>query len=126
MSKLRWPDAAQVEILTSRGRETQVCCHFWTGIGSLCLTSVSSGRDPGGCGHKTRNCRQLLDSCLVCVSQNCQQSQGKSQESTVARMGKVLLAKSRIVVAFGVAFGESQEKREEERGKNGEERKEER
>ena len=75
-----------------RGRETQTCRHFWTGVGSSRLKSVDSHRGPGGPGRETQSCRHF---CFHVA-----------RVSTVTEIGRVLVAKRRTVVTFfGLAFG---------------------
>ena len=100
-----------------RGRETQICRHFWTRLGSSRLKSVNRHRDRGVVVAKRRtvvtfglvsglrvskvstdtgigDLSSLLDLSRVFASQNCQQTQGSG----------VVVAKRRSVVTFGLVW----------------------
>ena len=93
VSSLRVSQVSTVTgIRGGRGRETQICRHFWTRLGSSRLESVNSHRDPG----RNPELSSLLDSPRVFASRKCQQSQGSRG---------VAVAKPRIVVTFGLVSG---------------------
>ena len=88
---------SKVSTVTDRkgpGRETQNCRHFWTRVGSSRLKSVNSHRSEGS-WSRNAELSSLLDSRRVFASQKCQQSQ----------IGRVLVAKRRTVVTFGLVSG---------------------
>ena len=95
VSGFRVSKASTVTGREGRGRETQNCRHFWTRLGSLRLKSVNSHRDWGGSWSRNAELSSLLDSSRVFASQKPQQSQ----------VGKVVVAKRRTVVTFGLVSG---------------------
>ena len=109
------------------GRETQNCRHFWTRLGSSRRKGVNSHRDRAGPGRETQNCRHFWTRLRFSRLKKCQQSQGSGgswsrnaelsslldssqvfafqKVSTVTGIGRVLVAKRRTVVTFGLVSG---------------------
>ena len=59
-----------------RGRETQNCRRFGTGVGSSRLRSANRHGDRAGSWSRNEELSSFLDLCRVFASQKCQQSQG--------------------------------------------------
>ena len=90
----------------------QNCCHFWTGVAFSRLTSVNNHGDRRGCRLEMQNHRQFLDLCWVLASQKFQQSKG------VTGIGRVVVAKRKSVVTFGLVEA-SRHKRQQSPGSGG-------